>query len=113
MKLIKLLFWLVGLAVIVIAAAVFLITTIDPNEHKDWIADKFHEKTGRSISLDGPVALTLYPWLGLEASEVSITNTGEFGAGPFANLDYIKLRIQVTPPVTRRIRSGYDCRQGR
>ena len=95
--LIKLLFWLVGLAVIVIAAAVFLITTIDPNEHKDWIADKFHEETGRSISLDGPVALTLYPWLGLEASGVSITNTGEFGAGPFANLDYIKLRIKSLP----------------
>ena len=97
MKLIKLLFWLVGLAVIVIAAAVFLITTIDPNEHKDWIADKFHEETGRSISLDGPVALTLYPWLGLEASGVSITDTGEFGAGPFANLDYIKLRIKSLP----------------
>ena len=97
MKLIKLLFWLVGLAVIVIAAAVFLITTIDPNEHKDWIADKFHEETGRSISLDGPVALTLYPWLGLEASGVSIANTGEFGAGPFANLDYIKLRIKSLP----------------
>ena len=96
-KLIKLLFWLVGLAVIVIAAAVFLITTIDPNEHKDWIADKFHEETGRSISLDGPVALTLYPWLGLEASGVSIANTGEFGAGPFANLDYIKLRIKSLP----------------
>ena len=95
--LIKLLFWLVGLAVIVIAAAVFLITTIDPNEHKDWIADKFHEETGRSISLDGPVALTLYPWLGLEASGVSIANTGEFGAGPFANLDYIKLRIKSLP----------------
>ncbi len=97
MKLIKLLFWLVGLAVIVIAAAVFLITTIDPNEHKDWIADKFHEKTGRSISLGGPVALTLYPWLGLEASEVSIADTGEFGAGPFVNLDYIKLRIKSLP----------------
>ena len=97
MKLIKLLFWLVGLAVIVIAAAVFLITTIDPNEHKDWIADKFHEETGRSISLDGPVALTLYPWLGLEASEVSIADTGEFGAGPFVNLDYIKLRIKSLP----------------
>ena len=97
MKLIKLLFWLAGLAVIVIAAAVFLITTIDPNEHKGWIADKFHEETGRSISLDGPVALTLYPWLGLEASEVSIADTGEFGAGPFVNLDYIKLRIKSLP----------------
>ena len=95
--LIKLLFWLVGLAVIVIAAALILITTLDPNEHKDWIESRIQKETGRDISLDGPVAFTLYPWLGLEASEVSIANTGEFDTEPFAYLDYIKLRIKSLP----------------
>ena len=66
-KLIKLLFWLAGLSVIVIAAVVILITSVDPNEHKDWIEARFHKETGRDISLDGPVAFTLYPWLGVEA----------------------------------------------
>ena len=96
-KLIKLLFWLGGLAVIVMASAVILITTIDPNEHKDWIEARFHEETGRDISLTGPVAFTFYPWLGVEAGNVSIANAEVFGAEPFAYLDYVKLRVKLLP----------------
>ena len=96
-KLIKLLFWLAGLSVIVIAAVVILITTVDPNEHKDWIEARFHKETGRDITLDGPVAYTLYPWLGVEAANVSIANAEVFGAEPFAYLDYVKLRVKLLP----------------
>ena len=96
-KLIKLLFWLAGLSVIVIAAVVILITSVDPNQHKDWIEARFHKETGRDISLDGPVAFTLYPWLGVEAGNVSIANAEVFGAEPFAYLDYVKLRVKLLP----------------
>ena len=96
-QLVKLLSWLAGLAVIIVAVAVILITRIDPNEHKDWIEARFHKETGREVSLDGPVALTLYPWLGVEAGKVSIANTEEFGAEPFAYLDYVKLRVRTLP----------------
>ena len=96
-KLIKLLFWLAGLGVIVIAAVVILVSTVDPNEHKDWIEARFHEGTGRDISLAGPVAFTLYPWLGVEAGNVSIANSEAFGAEPFAYLDYVKLRVKLLP----------------
>ena len=96
-KLIKLLFWLAGLSVIVIAAVVILITSVDPNEHKDWIEARFHKETGRDITLDGPVAYTLYPWLGVEAANVSIANAEVFGAEPFAYLDYFKLRVKLLP----------------
>ena len=96
-QLVKLLSWLAGLAVIIVAVAVILITRIDPNEHKDWIEARFHKETGREVSLGGPVALTLYPWLGVEAGNVSIANTEEFGAEPFAYLDYVKLRVRTLP----------------
>ena len=96
-KLIKLLFWLAGLSVIVIAAVVILVSTVDPNEHKDWIEARFHKETGRNISLDGPVAFTFYPWLGVEAGNVSIANAEVFGAEPFASLDYVKLRVKLLP----------------
>lgn len=96
-KLVKLLFWLVGLAVIVAAAAVILLTTIDPNEHKDWIETRIEEETGRRISLDGSVSFTLYPWLGVEAEQVSIANGEGFGAEPLAYLDYVKLRVKTIP----------------
>ena len=96
-KLIKLLFWLVGLAVILTAAAVILITTLDPNEHKEWIGARIQGETGREISLDGPIAITLYPWLGVEAEQVSVANVEGFGAEPLAYLDYVKLRVRTLP----------------
>ena len=96
-KLIKLLFWLVGLAVIFISAAVILVASIDPAEHKDWIEAKVQQKTGRTLSLDGDIDITLYPWLGLEASEVSIGNVEGFDAEHFAHMDYVKLRVKSVP----------------
>lgn len=95
--LIKLLAWLAGLGIIALAALVILVTGIDPNEHKDWLEARFNKETGREVSLDGPIALTLYPWLGVEAGNVSIANTEEFGAEPFAYLDYVKLRVKTLP----------------
>ena len=95
--LIKLLLWLAGLGVVALAALAFLLATIDPNEHKDWIETRFHKETGREISLDGPIAFTFYPWLGVEAANVSIANTEEFGAEPFVYLDYLKLRAKSMP----------------
>ena len=95
--LLKPLLWLAGLGVVALVALVILVTTIDPNEHKDWLEARFHKETGRAISLDGPVAVTLYPWLGVEAGNVSIANTEQFGAEPLASLDYLKLRIKSLP----------------
>ena len=96
-NLVKLLFWLAGLAVIAAAAAVILVSTIDPNEHKDWITARIQDETGRSITLDGPLAITLYPWLGVEAQQVSVANAEGFGAEPLAYLDYVKLRVRTLP----------------
>ncbi len=95
--LLKPLLWLAGLGVVALVALVILVTKIDPNEHKDWLEARFHKETGRAISLDGPVAVTLYPWLGVEAGNVSIANTEQFGAEPLASLDYLKLRIKSLP----------------
>ena len=95
--LIKLLLWLAGLGVVALAALVILVAKIDPNEHKDWLEARFHKETGREISLDGPIAFTFYPWLGVEAADVSIADAEEFGAAPFASLDYLKLRVKFLP----------------
>ena len=93
----KLLLWLVGLSVVALGAVAFFIATVDPNEHRDWIEARFYQQTGRAISLNGPVAFTLYPWLGVEAANVGIADSEEFGAGSFAQLDYVKLRVKSLP----------------
>ena len=96
-KLFKLLCWLAGLGLVALVAVLVYISAIDPNEHKGWIEARFYKETGRELSLNGAIAYTFYPWLGVEATDVAIADTEAFGAGPFASLDYLKLRVKTLP----------------
>ena len=93
----RLLLWLAALLIAAAAAGIVAIVSIDPNQHKDWIAAKVLEQTGRALSLEGDIAIGLYPWLELEVSEVSLGNAPGFGDGVFLHADYARLRVKTLP----------------
>src|SRR5690606_7346653 len=62
----KFLKWGLLAVVVLVVAVVFLVATLDPNDHKDWIASRVKEQTGRGVEFRGDLALTYYPWLGIE-----------------------------------------------
>ena len=93
----RLLLWTFVLLVAVVAAGIVAAVSIDPNDYKGWVASKFHERTGRTLSLDGDVALTLYPWLGLEVNEAGMGNAPGFGDAPFLRVDYARVRVKLLP----------------
>jgi len=96
-KILKLLMWSVGLVAVLLLATVITLASLDPNEYKDWIAEQVRERTGRTLTLDGDIAVTLYPWLGLEGNQISLGNAPGFGDGPFVRVDHVKLRIRLMP----------------
>ena len=100
----RLLLWTLVLAVAVVAAGIIAVVSIDPDDYKGWIASKFHERTGRTLSLDGDVAVTLYPWLGLEVNEAGMGNAPGFGDAPFLHVDHAKVRVKLLP----LLRSRYE-----
>lgn len=95
--LIKLIFWTLGLVLILVIAVVVAVATLDPNSHKDWIADKVREGTGRSLALNGAITLSWYPWLGLEVNDLTLGNAPGFGNEPFFHTDFAKFRIKLLP----------------
>ncbi|MFT5134042.1 MAG: AsmA protein, partial [Gammaproteobacteria bacterium] len=86
-----------GLVVVVVIALVITVATLDPNDHKDWISKKALEMTGRTLVLDGDIDATFYPWLGIEANNVTLGNAAGFGDEAFLYADYLKLRIKLMP----------------
>ena len=96
-RLLKLLLGLIGLLFVILVALVIVLTTMDPNEHKDWISDQFHARTGRTLTLKGDLGLTFYPWLGVEANDATISNAAGFGKAPFLHVGHAKLRIKLLP----------------
>ena len=63
-----------GLLVVVLAAASFLVRRIPIDAFKPRIEAAFGRATGRRLTIDGPLRLTLLPAPGLEADDVSIAN---------------------------------------
>ncbi len=96
-KTLKLLISLATLIVIVLLATVITLASLDPNEHKDWIAKKVKERTGRVLSLDGDIAVSFYPWLGLQGNQIRLGQAPGFGDDAFMRVDHVELRVKLLP----------------
>ena len=94
---IKLFAVLFGLFLISCIALMIYVTTLDPNDYKSLIAENFQEQTGRSMTIDGDVSVTIYPWLGLELNGITIGNASGFGDEPFLHTDHAMVRIKFMP----------------
>jgi AsmA protein len=97
-KLFKILGWLLGVALLLIIAAVIIIPlVIDPNDFKDEIVIQVREQTGRTMQIEGDLKLSVFPWLGLETGAVSLGNAEGFGDEPFAAAAAIAVRVKLMP----------------
>ena len=93
----KLLGWIVGIVVVALIAAGLWVATLDPNDYKDWVAEKVRERTGREVALNGKLGLTIYPWLGVEVNDMTLSNAQGFGDTPFLHVDHFLLRAKFLP----------------
>lgn len=101
------LFKKVGLAALVllillIIALAFVALSFDPNDHKDRLAATFHEETGYTLHIKGDIAISFYPWLGIEINQITIDNATGFGDAPLLHADKIGLRIKTLPLLKRK-----------
>ncbi len=85
------------LLLIVIVGLIAYVLTFDANENKDWIAQKFMERTGRELVLGGDIDITIYPWAGITADNVSIGNAPGFSATPLLQVEHLETRIKLMP----------------
>ena len=88
---------LVALVLTVAMAAILYISNWDPNDNKEWIAEKFKDSTGHELVLEGELALTIYPWLGISANSFRVENPDGFSETPLMSADYAAIRIKLLP----------------
>lgn len=81
----------------VILAGALYISGFDANEHKPAIAKAFQAATGRELALDGNIALTFYPWLGLSVDKFSISNAPGFNQQPLLSVAHAEFRMKLLP----------------
>ena len=103
-KLFKFLIWtLISLVVIVALAAVLIPILVDPNDYKDEIAQQVQQKTGRTLTIDGDINLSVSLPLSvtLELGRIELSNAKGFADKPFARMDGASLYVAIWPLLTQ------------
>ena len=95
-----------GLAVLAVLAAVALPRLIDPNAYRDQITRAVAERTGRTLTLDGDLGLSVFPWLGITVEGASLANAPGFGDEPMLAVQRAEARLRLLPLLAGRLEFG-------
>lgn len=99
-KLIKI---LVGLILVIIIAAIAIPLIIDPNDYRDQIQATVKKNTGRDLSINGDLKLSIFPWIGIGINDVSLSNAKGFKAEYFAKIKKAEIKVKLLPLLGKQI----------
>lgn len=88
---------------IVVAGLVALPFIVDPNDYKDEISTQVEKVTGRNLTLQGDIGLSVFPWIALELGPLSLSNAEGFKADAFAKVDAAEIRIKLMPLLKKQL----------
>jgi AsmA protein len=96
-----------GIVVAALAALPVLVLVLawlvfDPNEHKDSVQAAFREATGRELRLEGPLSVSIFPWLAVQSGRAVVANREGFGEEPFASFERARIGVRLWPLLTAR-----------
>jgi AsmA protein len=92
-----------GLVLLVVVAIVVAPMVIDPNDYKEQIQTVVKEKTGRDLSINGNLSLSVFPWIGVEINDVSLSNAKGFKAKNFAQIKQASVKVKLLPLLSQQV----------
>ncbi len=92
-----------GIIILIAAALISIILFFDPNEYKPQISQAVEEATGRQLAIDGDIGLSLFPWLGMELGQITLSNATGFGDTPFAHIDGAEVKLKLLPLLKQEV----------
>ena len=107
MKLIKWLLWLIlFLVVIAVGGAIFLVSTVDPNDLKPQISRQVESATGRQLHLGGDLAWQFYPWVGVTVNDFALSNREGFSPPNMLEAGQVDVQIRLLPLLSKQLEIG-------
>lgn len=91
-----------GLVVLLLIAGITFSLVFDPNDYRENISAQVKESTGRDLTIEGDLDLSIFPWLAVDVGRSQLGNAPGFGDEPFASFDSAKLSVRLLPLLLRR-----------
>jgi AsmA protein len=92
-----------GIIILLILAAILLPLIYDSEDLKNAIAGAVHEQTGRELSIVGDLDFSVFPWLAVQVSDLSLSNAEGFGDAPFARIGQARVGVALMPLFSKQI----------
>jgi AsmA protein len=103
-RIFKILLGLISAVIVLSVLAVVLLPLIyDKDDLKRAIATEVHQQTGRELSIDGALDFSVFPWLALEVSDLSLGSAEDFGDQPFARIGQARVGVALMPLFRKQI----------
>jgi len=103
-KILKILGAVVAILVgLVVLAIIVLPMVVDPNDYKGVIADEVAKQTGRTLTIEGDIDLSVFPWLGLEIGPTQLSNAAGFKDQYMAQMEAVEVRVKLLPLLKKQL----------
>jgi AsmA protein len=103
----KIIIWILalgGVLAVILAAAVVLVPKfIDVETYKPEIERRVSEATGRSFTLGSDFNVSVFPWVGVSFSDLSLGNLEGYGDGNFVTIKSFEVRMKLIPLLSKKI----------
>jgi AsmA protein len=80
-----------------IFASVALYLFFEPNDYRDEIAAGVKDATGRDLTIEGDLSLSIFPWLAIEIGQTELGNAEGFSDQPFMRFSEASLSVRMLP----------------
>ncbi|WP_069471078.1 AsmA family protein [Candidatus Marithrix sp. Canyon 246] len=95
---------LVVITALVLTVVLVIVLVVNPNDYKTQISQLVEKQTGRSLTIDGDISLTFFPWLGLKLATVKLGNAPGFDTTvEFASLNEAHVRVKLLPLFSKQL----------
>jgi len=94
---------IIFVVIFAIAALIAIPFVVDPNDYKDEISTQVEKATGRNLTLQGDIGLSVFPWIALELGQLSLSNAKGFEAEAFAQVEAAEIRIKLMPLLKKQL----------
>lgn len=92
------------LLVLAIAAGAWLVASFDPNRYKGVAIEWMKTNRNRTLAIDGPIELSVFPRVAVKLSQVKLSEAGR--SETFAAIDQAALAVDVLPLLRGRVVVG-------
>lgn len=96
---------MLSLALLIALAVVIAPRVVDPNDYRQTIAELVKQQTGRDLTLEGDLEISVFPWLGIRTQGLALSQPPEIGDadGFMVQVQTAQLRIKFLPLLSRRV----------